>query len=77
MSKWWYQVMRHTDDAGQPYLAIHEAYTLHDGREGWTAKPVPIEADTVPEMYQALHRILSDFDRHGVRDAKTGEKINE
>lgn len=69
--------MRHRDDAGEPYLAIHEAYTLHDGQEGWTARPVPIEADTVADMYKALHQILCDFDRYGVQDVETGEKVDE
>jgi len=77
MSRWWYQAMRHTDDAGQPYVAIHEAYSLHDGQIGWTAKPVPIEEDTVGELYDTLHDILNDIERHGVRDVETWEKVDE
>ena len=75
MSSWHFQVMRHTADSGEDFLAIHEAYTLHDGKEGWTAKPVPIEADTVPELRMALLNILCDLERYGVRDAKTGDPI--
>jgi hypothetical protein len=67
--------MRHTADSGEDYLAIHEFYVMHDKKEGWTSKPVPIEADTVPEMRQALLAILTDIERHGVRDAKTGEVV--
>ena len=77
MSRWWFQVMRHKDDAGQPYLAIHEAYSLHDGQVGWTAKPVPIEEDTVDDLCRTLHDILNDIERHGVRDVETWELINE
>lgn len=75
MSSWHYQIMRHIDDNGEPYLKIHEAYKLHDGKFGWTEKAVPIEADTLPEMRMALLDILRDLERHGVRDAKTGEPI--
>jgi hypothetical protein len=47
MSSWHYQIMRHTADSGEDYLAIHEFYTMHDKGTGWTHKPVPIEADTL------------------------------
>ena len=77
MSRWWYQVMQHKDDAGEPYLAIHEAYSMHDGKIAWTAKPVPIEENTVDDMYQTLHHILNDLERHGVRDVETWEKVDE
>jgi hypothetical protein len=76
MSHWHYQIMRHTADSGDDYLAVHERYIGHDKSEGWTAKPVPIEADTVPEMRMALINILRDLERHGVRDARTGEQVD-
>ena len=75
MSSWHYQIMQHIADDGEPYLAIHEYYTMHDGKHGWTAKPVPLEADSVAEMRMALLDVLRDLERHGVRDAKTGEPI--
>jgi hypothetical protein len=75
MSSWRYQIMRHTADSGEDYLAVHEFYTMHDGKEGWTAKPILIEADSLPEMRVALIDILRDLERHGVRDAKTGEVV--
>jgi hypothetical protein len=67
--------MRHTADSGEDYLAVHELYTMHDGKLGWTAKPILLEADSLPEMRVALIDILRDLERHGVRDAKTGETI--
>jgi len=67
--------MRHRADSGEDFLAIHEFFVGHDKKEGWTAKPVPIEADTVPELRMALLNILRDLERHGVRDSKTGEPI--
>jgi hypothetical protein len=75
MSSWHYQIMQHIADDGEPYLAIHEFYKMHDGKEGWTQKAVPIEADSLPEMRKALLAILTDIERHGVRDAKTGQPI--
>jgi succinate dehydrogenase/fumarate reductase flavoprotein subunit len=75
MSQWRFQVMRHTADTGDDYLAIHEFYTMHDGKEGWTQRPITIEADNLPAMRMALVDILRDLERHGVRDAKTGEPI--
>ena len=55
---------------------MHEFYVMHDGKQGWTAKPVLIEADTLPEMRRALIDILRDLERHGVRDARTGEVVD-
>ena len=75
MSRWRYQIMQHTADDGENYLAIHEYYTLHDGQESWTLKPVPIEADTVADLRRALLNILLDLETFGVRDAKTGEVV--
>ena len=75
MSGWHYQIMRHIADDGETYLAIHEFYTMHDKKQGWTERPVPIEADTLPEMRIALLNILQDIEKHGVRDVKTGEVV--
>jgi hypothetical protein len=77
MSRWHYQIMRHTADSGEDYLAIHEFYTMHNKSEGWTQKAVPIEADSLDEMREALTAILQDLDRYGVRDAKTGEVLDK
>lgn len=75
MSSWRWQVMRHKADSGETYLAIHEFYTMHDKSEGWTAKPVPIEADSVSDLRMALLNIMRDLERHGVRDVETGAPI--
>jgi hypothetical protein len=76
MSHWHFQIMRHRADSGDDYLAVHEFFVGHDKKEGWTAKPVLIEADTLPEMRMALINILRDLERHGVRDARTGEQVD-
>ena len=75
MSSWRYQVMRHTADSGEDYLAVHEFYIMHDKSEGWTAKPILIEADSVADMRTILTNIMKDLERHVVRDAKTGEEV--
>jgi hypothetical protein len=75
MSSWRYQIMRHKADTDEYYLAIHEFYVMHDKKEGWTAKPVPLEADTLADMRMTLLDALRDLERHGVRDAKTGEVV--
>lgn len=75
MSHWRFQIFQHYDDAGEPYLAIHEYYYTHDKQEVWTLKPVPIETDTAEEMKQTLLNIISDLERFGVRDIVTGEVV--
>jgi hypothetical protein len=67
--------MQHVDDNGDAFYAIHEFYIMHNGDEGWTQRPVPIEADSVSNLRMALIDILRDLERHGVRDAKTGSPL--
>lgn len=68
MSTWRYQAFRHIADTGEPFFAIHEYYNLHDGREAWTVRSVPLEANTPEELRAALHKMIADLDRYGVRD---------
>jgi len=75
MSSWRYQIMQHVADDGEAYLAVHEFYTMHNGDEGWTQRPVPIEAESISDLRMALINILRDLERHGVRDAKTGSPL--
>jgi hypothetical protein len=67
--------MRNKSDTAETYLCIHEFYTKHDNKESWTAKPVPIEAESLTEMRKSLLAVLTDIERHGIRDADTGEPI--
>jgi hypothetical protein len=76
MSSWRYQVMRHIADDGEPFLAVHEFYVMHDKKEGWTARPITIEADSLQDLRKALLRMLIDLEDHGIRDAKTGAVID-
>lgn len=76
MSSWRFQVIRNVDDGGEPYYAVHEFYTLHDGKEAWTQRPVTFEAETVRNLRLALERALRDLERHGVRDGETGAAVD-
>jgi len=64
---WHYQLMRHTDESGDTYLAIHEYYPDKDG-DGWTEAPVDVTGDTVNEVKEVLQMMLEDIEKHGVKD---------
>ena len=76
MSSWRYQVMRHIADDGEPFLAVHEFYVMHDKKEGWTARPITVEADSLQDLRKALLRMLIDLEDYGIRDVKTGRVID-
>lgn len=76
MSHWHYQVMQNIDEDGEPFLAVHEFYVMHDNKEGWTSQPVEIAADSLGDLRKALLRMLIDMEDHGIRDAKTGAVID-
>jgi len=68
---WHYQLMRHTDENGETYFAIHEYYPLEDG-DGWTERPVFIDGDSVEEVKNVLMMMLEDIQKHGVKDYDDG-----
>ena len=67
---WHYQLMRHTDDDGEPFFAIHEYYPSDDGSDalGWTESPVFVDGESVEEVKQVLQAMLEDIEKHGVKD---------
>ena len=65
---WHYQLMRHTDDNGEEYFAIHEYYQLDGGGGGWTEAPVDVVGDTIEEVKEVLQMMLEDIEKHGVKD---------
>lgn len=75
MSSWRFQVFRSTADSGEVFYAVHEFYTMHDGKEGYTARPITFEAESVSDLRMALLNALRDLERHGVRDFETGVKV--
>jgi hypothetical protein len=64
---WHYQLMRHTDENGETYFAIHEYYPLEDG-DGWTERPVTVGGESVSEVINVLIMMLEDIEKHGVKD---------
>jgi hypothetical protein len=66
-SIWHYQLMRHTDDNGEEYFAIHEYYPDKDG-DGWTEAPVDVVSDTFDGAKEMLHMMLEDIEKYGVKD---------
>ena len=66
-SIWRFQLMRHRDDDGEPFFAIHEYYSVEDG-DGWAETPVFVEGDSVEEVKRVLQAMLEDIEKHGVKD---------
>ena len=64
---WHFQLMRHTDDNGEEYFAIHEYYPDQDG-DSWTEAPVDVTGDSVEEVKEVLQAMLDDIEKHGVKD---------
>ena len=64
---WHFQLMRHTDDNGEEYFAMHEYYPDKDG-DSWTEAPVDVVGDTIEEVKEVLQMMLADIEKHGVKD---------
>lgn len=67
MSHWHYQVMRHTDNSGEEYYAIHEYYEMDDG-DGWTENPVDVTGESIEDLKKSLMCMLKDIEKHGVKN---------
>jgi hypothetical protein len=59
--------MRHVDDFGEDYYAIHEYYGLDDG-DVWTGSPVDVIGASVEDLKKSLLCMLHDIDKHGIKD---------
>jgi len=72
---WTYRVMRHTEDDGETWDAIHEVYG-EDGKRGWTSKPVYPASYPDDEMTfsETLARYAKALDKPTI-DFKTGMEI--
>lgn len=73
MSKGWhYQLMKHVDEQGYTYYAMHEYYPaeiLGKGEtDGWTQDPVDVTGDRVEDVVWSLKAMLHDIEKHGVKD---------
>ena len=63
MSKWHYQVMKHSDDR----YAIHEYFEFGGGSSSWEKQPTRIDGESVEDIKKMLQMMLNDIDRHGVK----------
>lgn len=72
---WHYQLMKHTDEEGETWYAVHELYSREspdkdsdDVNLGWTAEPVDIRGDTLEDIMRLLKDVQSDIRRYGIKD---------
>jgi len=67
MSHWHYQLMRHHNNFGEEYYAIHEMFLLDDG-DAWTENPVTVTGESIEDVKKSLMLMLGDIDKHGVKN---------
>ena len=68
---WHYQAMRHTDENGNTWYAIHEFYPIPD-EPGWTENEIRPDGESIQDLRTQLLLMLLDIDRHGIKDYATG-----
>jgi hypothetical protein len=64
---WHYQAMRHVEEDGEVWFAVHEYFHTSTG-SSWTKDPVDVEGDTVEDLRWTLKTMLSDLDKYDVED---------
>jgi len=64
---WHYQLMRHQDNFGEEYYAIHEYFHMDDG-DAWTENPVTVTGESIEDVKKSLMLMLGDIDKHGVKN---------
>jgi len=67
MTNWHYQLMKHVEDDGEEWYAVHEFYHMEDG-PAWTLGPVSIEGTCIEDVKWQLENMLKDIDKHGLKD---------
>ena len=76
---WHYQLMRHETQMPEGDIefsyAIHEFFEFDDGQTGWTDNPCIVEEDSKESVEWVLKTMLQDVQSRGIRDYKTGEKL--
>jgi hypothetical protein len=59
--------MRHQDNFGEEYHAIHEMFPLDDG-DAWTENPVTVTGESVEDVKWSLMAMLHDIEKYGVKN---------
>jgi hypothetical protein len=69
MKHWHYQLMRHKDEEGNEYYAMHKFYPVDylDGQM-WPALPISVDGETIEDVRWMLKTMLNDLEKHGVKD---------
>ncbi len=69
---WHYQLMKHVDQQGYTYYAIHEYYPgaiMGEGEnDGWTLEPVRVTGESKEDVVWALKAMLHDIEKYGEVD---------
>jgi hypothetical protein len=62
--------MRHEDEEGNEYYAMHEYYPIDFPHEtdAWTEVPVSVDGETIEDVRWMLKTMLNDLEKHGVID---------
>lgn len=75
---WHFQVMRHTVEFSEGdvehFYAVHEFFEFDDGKMGWT-DICQIDGEDKKDIEWVLKTMLQDVQSRGIRDYKTGEKL--
>ena len=75
---WHFQIMRHTVEFSEGdvehFYAVHEFFEFEDGQVGWTGE-VHVDGESKEDVEWMLKTMLEDVQSRGIRDYKTGEKL--
>jgi hypothetical protein len=74
---WHFQLMKHEVEFGdfkEHYYSIHEFFEFDDGKTGWT-DICQVDGESLEDVEWVLKKMLEDVQSRGIRDYKTGEKL--
>ena len=77
---WNNRLMRHVNEDGYVWYAVHEVYYTKSGKiKFWDKEPVSISGDTRSDMFALLANCIRDAwrYRHAVLDYETGKLIKK
>jgi hypothetical protein len=60
--------MRHEDEEGNEYHAMHEYYPMRFQGDVWTEVPISVDGETIEDVRWMLKTMLSDLEKYGVVD---------
>jgi hypothetical protein len=64
VGSWNHRVMKHANGDERPIYQVHEAFYDDDGNlKSWTAEPVCVTTDSVPDILTVLSMMAGAVDR--------------